>query len=128
MSINWSTIDNRSLLGKLLRLPLRALPTRMVTRIRRGPVKGLKWVVGSSNHGSRLGTYELDKQDALRKFVKPGMTVYDIGAQVGFYTLFFSRLVGDSGRVYAFEPFAGNIQYLMAHVRMNHLSMCRLFR
>jgi FkbM family methyltransferase len=61
----------------------------------------------------------LEKQVALERFVKPGMTVYDIGAQAGFYTLFFSRLVG---RVYAFEPFAVNLRYLVAHITMNRLS------
>jgi predicted methyltransferase len=33
----------------------------------------------------------------LERFVKAGMTVYDVGAQAGFYTLFFSRLVGGGG-------------------------------
>lgn len=36
--------------------------------------------------------------------VEPGMVVLDIGANVGFYSLFFARLVGPAGRVYAFEP------------------------
>jgi FkbM family methyltransferase len=79
----------------------------------------MKWIVGSATHGCWIGTYELDKQRALRQFVKTGMTVYDIGAQAGFYTLFFSRLVGQSGKVYAFEPFAENIASLISHVRMN---------
>ncbi len=36
--------------------------------------------------------------------LRPGMTVLDIGANIGLYTLLFSRLVGPAGRVYAFEP------------------------
>jgi FkbM family methyltransferase len=36
--------------------------------------------------------------------VKPGMTVLDIGANIGLYALYFSQLVGTGGSVYAFEP------------------------
>lgn len=49
------------------------------------------------------------------------MTVFDIGAHVGFYTLLMSRAVGDSGKVFAFEPCPANITDCLAHVRMNHL-------
>jgi len=42
--------------------------------------------------------------ELLRRQLRPGMTVFDMGANVGFYTELFSRLTGPSGRVYAFEP------------------------
>ncbi len=89
--------------------------------IRRGPAKGLKWTVGANTHGCWLGTYELDKQRALMRFVREGMGVYDVGAQAGFYTLFFSRLVGPSGHVYAFEPCPIGGRDLIRHVESNHL-------
>jgi FkbM family methyltransferase len=38
-----------------------------------------------------------------RRLIRPGMTVFDLGAHVGYYSRFFSRLVGSKGRVYAFE-------------------------
>ena len=96
-SLNWSGISNKSLTGRLLRIPLKLLPADSTVRIRRGPAKGLRWIVGSATHGCWLGTYELDKQRVLERFVKHGMTVYDIGAQAGFYALVFSRLVGEAG-------------------------------
>jgi FkbM family methyltransferase len=40
----------------------------------------------------------------LRRRVEPGMVVFDVGANIGFYTTFFSRLAGSAGRVHAFEP------------------------
>lgn len=97
-------------------------------RIRRGPAKGMKWIAGSAIHGCWLGTYELDKQRALERFVRPGMTVYDIGAQAGFYTLFFSRLVGEGGKVYAFEPCPYEARFLLDHVRMNRLANVRVIQ
>jgi FkbM family methyltransferase len=88
----------------------------------------MKWVSGSAIHGCWLGTYELDKQAALERFVRPGMTVYDIGAQAGFYTLFFSRLVGESGRVFAFEPCPYEARFLLDHVRMNKIANVRVIQ
>ena len=52
--------------------------------------------------GKRLA--ERREQDLLRRHLRPGMTVFDLGANVGFYTERFSRLVGAAGKVYAFEP------------------------
>lgn len=126
--INWSAIDHRSLRGRLLRFPVRALPANTVMRIRSGSAKGMKWIAGSATHGCWLGTYELDKQRALERFLRPEMTVYDIGAQAGFYTLFFSRLVGESGRVYAFEPCPHEAHFLVDHVRMNCLQNVKIIQ
>jgi FkbM family methyltransferase len=49
------------------------------------------------------------------------MTVFDIGANAGFYTLAFSRLVGRQGHVYAFEPVAENANNILRHVALNKL-------
>ena len=48
----------------------------------------------------------------LKNKVKPGMNVLDIGANIGFYSLLISKLVGESGRVYSFEPDKLNYKYL----------------
>lgn len=40
----------------------------------------------------------------MKQFIKKGDTVLDIGAHLGFYTLLMSKLVGDTGKVCAFEP------------------------
>jgi FkbM family methyltransferase len=55
----------------------------------------------------------------LRQVVRPGMTVIDIGANVGQMTLEIGALVGPSGRVIAIEPGAGNLEYLRQHVDGN---------
>lgn len=48
----------------------------------------------------------------IKKIVKPGMVVLDVGANIGFYTLLLSKLVGDRGKVYAFEPEKYNFKNL----------------
>jgi len=50
------------------------------------------------------GTLEPPVQEALRRLLAPGDVFYDIGANVGFFTLIGARLVGPQGRVIAFEP------------------------
>lgn len=91
----------------------------MSVRVLAGALKGARWVVGSCTHGCWLGTYEADKQKLFAQYVRPGMIVYDVGANVGFYTLLASRLAGASGHVYAFEPMPRNVSYLERHIRLN---------
>lgn len=55
----------------------------------------------------------------LRKVVKPGMTVFDVGANVGQMTLEMAALVGPGGRVIAIEPGPGNLDVLRRHVEGN---------
>jgi FkbM family methyltransferase len=121
IEINWSGIDRGSIIGRLIRAPLVLLPPDSIMRIRRGPARGMRWIAGSATHGCWLGTYELEKQRALARFIKPGMTIFDIGAQAGIYTLAFSRLTGASGRVIAFEPSPRESSFLLRHVAMNNL-------
>jgi FkbM family methyltransferase len=124
--INWTAIDPRSRRGQLVRLPARFLPKSAVMHIRHGPARGMRWISGSATHGCWLGTYELPKQALVERLVRPGMTVYDIGAQAGFYTLVFSRLVGSAGCVIAFEPCFSELRYLLEHVTLNALSNVRV--
>jgi FkbM family methyltransferase len=53
-----------------------------------------------------------DKISLIKSHVKPGMTVLDVGANIGFYTILLSQSVGKDGAVYAFEPDEDNFKYL----------------
>ncbi len=63
--------------------------------------------------------YEHLALSALRRLVRPGDTVIDVGANVGVYTLRLAHLVGPSGRVFAVEPEPGNLALLRANVERN---------
>ncbi len=65
------------------------------------------------------GIYEPRTTILLKKVVKRGDTVIDIGAHIGYYTLLFSRLVGERGKVYAFEPEPRNYALLSKNIKLN---------
>jgi FkbM family methyltransferase len=116
--------DTTSPLGRALRIPLRLIPKDAIIAILRGPLHGKKWIVGSFLHGCWLGTYRYQKQAAFRSSVKPGNVVYDLGANVGFFSLLASTLVGEEGRVIAFEPVPRNLFYLRKHLELNRVTNC----
>ena len=64
-----------------------------------------------------------DEPDIVSR-VRRGMTVFDVGANVGFVTLLLSRLVGELGRVYAFEPDQDNFAALQRNLDHNRISHC----
>jgi FkbM family methyltransferase len=123
--VNFSELtDYRSLFGRALRLPLCLLPKSARMPILQGPLRGKRWIVGSSNHGCWLGSYEYGKQAAFAASIRPGDVVYDIGAHVGFYSLLASVIVGPEGRVFSFEPFPENLAFLRKHLEMNLVMNC----
>lgn len=65
------------------------------------------------------GLYEPEITRLVETTVKPGMTFVDAGANVGYYTLIAARLVGVTGRIYAFEPDPLNYSYLLQNLETN---------
>lgn len=63
--------------------------------------------------------YEPKQVALIKKLVKEGDTVLDVGANIGYYTLILAKLVGDKGKVFAFEPDPTNFQILKDNVEMN---------
>ncbi len=71
-----------------------------------------------------FGWYEDEKFETkiFEKHLKKGMSVLDLGANIGFYSLFARSIVGESGRVFSFEPFPGNIALLRESIRQNNFT------
>lgn len=69
-----------------------------------------------------LGSYEPQLQAALKDYAGPGMTVYDIGANIGYISILLGRLVGETGRVFAFEALGENVARLEENVRLNQFA------
>jgi FkbM family methyltransferase len=65
-------------------------------------VSGAYFLIYRLGFGRLFKTYEYPR--FLKNLVKPGDVVIDIGANLGYYSWFFSRLAGAPGRVYAVEP------------------------
>jgi len=124
--INLSVVPSKSIVGMVMRLPLRLIPPSAVFYIMQGKLKGKKWIVGSSTHGCWLGIYECKKQILFSKMIKEGSILYDVGANVGFYALLSSSLVGPKGKVFSFEPSPRNIGYLKQHLRLNACDNVRI--
>lgn len=59
--------------------------------------------------------------------LKEGDVVLDIGANIGYYALMESRLVSDSGKVYAIEPVSSNIQALKRNIQLNNYKNIETF-
>jgi FkbM family methyltransferase len=76
-------------------------------------LNGVLFNLSVGKHFEPLGT------EIVKKEVKKGDIVLDIGANVGYYTLIFANLVGEEGKVFAFEPSPENFTLLKKNVELN---------
>src|SRR5258708_15463433 len=112
----FSPVPHSSSFGRALRLPLRFAPAAAVLPVLQGPLRGMKWISGSGNHGCWLGSYEHHKQRLFYAAIERKSVVWDIGANVGLYSLVASR---KAMRVIAVEPMLENVSYLERHISLN---------
>ncbi|MGE5802056.1 MAG: FkbM family methyltransferase [Gemmatimonadota bacterium] len=91
----------------------------------RGPLRGKRFILrAAAGAGGGASVYingvEPRTMKALLAILGPAQIVFDIGANIGYYTLLASQQVGPSGRVLAFEPLVRNLAYLHRHCVLNH--------
>lgn len=71
---------------------------------------------GELGRAARMTKREPGTVAWLASQIRDGDVVYDVGANIGIYTLFAGARVGSGGHVYAFEPHAGNVESLLRNV------------
>jgi FkbM family methyltransferase len=100
---------------------------RICVRIPRGLGKGL-WLWIDPRFEERLlnGDYEPQVQEVLAGSLKPGDCCFDVGAHIGFFSVLAARLVGESGKVVAFEPDPINAAVLRANAINNSMPQIQL--
>ncbi|MGH9746305.1 MAG: FkbM family methyltransferase [Candidatus Acidiferrales bacterium] len=93
--------------GLIHRVSHRLVPSdeKVWAQVEGGPAKGL-WMELNPRTGAHYlrGDGEAPTQELLKKRLKPGMVFYDLGANVGLFSILAARLVGPAGKVVSFEP------------------------
>lgn len=74
-----------------------------------------------------LGSSERPVQEVVARQVHPGDVFYDIGANVGFFSLIAAKRVKSRGFVYSFEPVTENIKSIWQNISVNKLENIRPF-
>ena len=88
-----------------------------IATIDSGSLAGLKLVVSEHVSYAHLsGSYELDVQRAIDRYLSSGSICYDIGASIGYMSLLMAR---SAEHVYAFEPAPHAAEELRGHARCN---------
>lgn len=66
-------------------------------------------------------SFEKNQTSYIKSILKPGMTLLDVGANIGYYSIIASPILGDRGQIHAFEPVAQQYADLQANISRNNL-------
>ena len=72
-------------------------------------------------------TWEPEETKLCQVHIKAGMNVIDAGAYIGYYSILASKLVGDKGKVYSFEPSPECLELLYKNIEINECKNIRVF-
>jgi FkbM family methyltransferase len=108
----------RPVIGPLVRTSTSWLRNRPRT-VAAGQAAGMRIHPAGANAGYALGTSEPLIQSVFAEHIRVGGVVWDVGANIGFYSLIASRLVGERGRVVAFEPLPANLEAIGRNLALN---------
>jgi hypothetical protein len=111
------------IVGPCLRwVSAKILPRDTLTwiRVQHGPARGI-WLHLNPRTGRNYfqGDVEPEVQSTLQKYLRPGMTVFDVGSNIGFFSLLAAKLIGTNGKVVAFEADPEIAARLREHLTRN---------
>ncbi|MFT3912051.1 MAG: FkbM family methyltransferase [Ferruginibacter sp.] len=66
------------------------------------------------------------QMDIFKTIIKEGDTVIELGAHIGYISLYFSKLAGTAGKLYVFEPGANNLPYTRANINNSKIKNIEL--
>jgi len=66
-----------------------------------------------------LDVYEKFETELFKREIKPGMTVIDVGANIGYYTIMSADMVGPTGKVICVEPDSQSVEMLKKNIEAN---------
>lgn len=113
-SQSWTTRPARAIANRLLP----EAPT--LVRVRAGRVEGVRLLIlPRSEKFLWTGLHEPEVQDAIVEILRPGMSFWDVGSHIGYFSLLASRVVGPTGAVHAFEPMPETFRRLTASIAAN---------
>lgn len=103
--------------------PIRVINSFIISQLRSNfaEVQGHKMFLDSKDSLSLsiYESYEPLETQLVKREIKRGNVVLDLGANIGYYTLIFAKLVGEEGKVFAFEPDPTNFALLEKNIEMN---------
>ena len=73
-------------------------------------------------------TFERGTINLFKRLVEPGMTIFDIGANIGFYSLVASTKLKNTGKIYAFEPADIPYNQFRKNIEINNLTNVQLMK
>jgi FkbM family methyltransferase len=103
-------------------------------RLREGAVREIEIFDGEFRYRFRCQSYtefarcmkmfikEPGTCEWIKAQVQPGDVFYDVGANIGVYTVFAAQRVGPTGKVFAFEPHSATFARLLETISRNNLS------
>ena len=114
------------ILGEVVhRLSHRIVPgdKKVWAQIESGPAKGLWFEVNPRTGQDYIrGDAEKPVQETLNRDLRAGMIFYDLGANIGLFSLLAARLVGPEGKVFSFEPDSAVANRLRRNIARNQFS------
>ena len=98
------------LLSNTLKSLINALPEFSVS-IPFGHMKGTKWIAKSANPGQAIGRYEPEQEKQFLALLNGVNVLWDVGAQVGWYSLLANKKLSYEASIYSFESHPKNLHF-----------------